>query len=182
VKVNAIGWGAGTKEFPELPNLLRVVIGEMNAPGEQEEIVVVETNIDDMNPQIIRISSRNFLASGAHDAYLSHHHEKGRPGILLSVMTPKAKLDAVSQTIYSQTSTIGLRIQSIGRRKLQRREIEIQTQFGTIKAKAVLRDGKEIILPEFEDCKRIAEEKHLSVLDVMRQLDQELSRNHNYTR
>jgi uncharacterized protein (TIGR00299 family) protein len=175
VRVHGIGWGAGTREFPELPNLLRVMIGEMDSPQEQEEIVVVETNIDDMNPQVYPYLIEKLLSAGAHDAYLIPIiMKKGRPGILLSVMTPKSRLDVVSQTIYSQTSTIGLRIQSVGRRKLPRREIEIQTQFGVVKAKAVLRDGKEMIAPEFDECKRIAEERGISVIEVQRALSQEL--------
>jgi uncharacterized protein (TIGR00299 family) protein len=175
VKVNTIGWGAGTKEFPELPNLLRVVIGELTGIQEQEEIVVVETNIDDMNPQIYPYLIQKLLAVGAHDAYLIPIiMKKGRPGILLSVMTPKSKLDTVSQTIYRQTSTIGLRIQNVGRRKLPRREIEIQTQFGTVKAKAILRDGNEMISPEFDECKRIAEERGIPVSEVQRALNSEL--------
>ena len=146
IRVETIGYGAGTKEFAQLPNFLRVVVGELDSEVEQEQIVVVETNIDDMNPQIYPYLIEKLLAAGAHDAYLVPIiMKKGRPGILLSVMAGKSKLDAVSQIIYTQTSTIGLRIQEIGRRKLPRRALEIQTQFGTVKAKAVLRDGKEML-------------------------------------
>lgn len=173
---HAVGYGAGTKEFAELPNLLRVVIGEIQADMEKEQIVIVETNIDDMNPQMYPYLMEKLLAAGAHDAYLVPIiMKKGRPGILLSVMTGASKLDAISTLIYQQTSTIGLRIQHIGRRKLPRRETEVNTSFGPVKAKVVLRDGKETIAPEFEDCKRIAEERHLPVLEVARILERELS-------
>ena len=119
---------------------------------------------------------KSLLASGAHDAYLVPIiMKKGRPGILLSVMVSKEKLNDVVNFIYSQTSTLGMRIQKIGRKKLPRREIQVQTSLGTIRAKAVMRDGKESIVPEFDECKRIAEEKRIPVLDVIHMLEQEIS-------
>lgn len=176
IRIHSIGYGAGTKEFAQVPNLLRVVIGELDTQFEQEQIVVVETNIDDMNPQVYPYLIEKLLAAGAHDAYLIPIiMKKGRPGILLSVMVPKSKLEDISQIIYTQTSTIGLRIQDVGRRKLPRREIEIQTQFGTVKAKAVMRDGKEMVVPEFEECKRIADENGMSVLEVQQALTREFA-------
>lgn len=173
---HAVGWGAGTKEFSQLPNLLRVVVGELASSIEEEEIVIVETNIDDMNPQVYPYLIEKLLAAGAHDAYLVPIiMKKGRPGILLSVMTPKAKFDAVAQIIYTQTSTIGLRIQTVGRRKLPRRAMEIRTQFGVVKAKAVVRDGKETLAPEFDECIRIADERGMSVLNVQQALNREIA-------
>ncbi len=175
IKVEAVGYGAGTKEFAHIPNLLRVIIGQIEAQTEQEHIVTVETNIDDMNPQVYPYIIEKLLAAGAHDAYLIPIiMKKGRPGILLSVMVEKSKLDAVVQIIYTQTSTLGLRIQEIGRRKLPRREVQVQTQFGIVRAKAVLRNGKEVLTPEFEECKRIAETLGRPVLDVQRELMKEL--------
>ena len=176
IRVHTVGYGAGSKELPQLPNLLRVVIGELDSAYEQEQLVVVETNIDDMNPQVYPYLIEKLLDAGAHDAYLVPIiMKKGRPGILLSVMTGKSKLDAVSEIIYKQTSTIGLRVQEMGRRKLQRREMEIHTQFGVVRAKAVLRDGKEVIAPEFDECRRIADERGMSVLDVQQALLREIA-------
>ena len=176
IRVHTVGYGAGSKELPQLPNLLRVVIGELDSAYEQEQLVVVETNIDDMNPQVYPYLIEKLLDAGAHDAYLVPIiMKKGRPGILLSVMTGKSKLDAVSEIIYKQTSTIGLRVQEMGRRKLQRREMEIHTQFGVVRAKAVLRDGKEVIAPEFDEFRRIADERGMSVLDVQQALLREIA-------
>ncbi len=172
----AVGYGAGTKEFSDLPNFLRVVIGDLDPEIETEDILVVETNIDDMNPQIYPFLIEQLLASGAHDAYLVPIiMKKGRPGMLLSTMVAHSRLDDVVQTLYRQTTTIGLRIQRIGRRKLPRREIQVQTSFGPIRAKVVLRDGREVVAAEFEECRRIATERNLSLLDVMRTLERELS-------
>lgn len=177
IKVHSIGYGAGTREFAQIPNLLRVVIGEVESNIEQEQILTVETNIDDMNPQVYPYLIEKLLASGAHDAYLVPIiMKKGRPGILLSVMVGTEQLDAITQIIYSNTTTIGVRIQKIDRKKLPRTHVQVQTSFGTIKAKSVLRNGKEVMLPEFEESRRIAEEHHLSVLQVIQQLERELSR------
>jgi uncharacterized protein (DUF111 family) len=174
--VQAVGWGAGTKEFPQLPNLLRVVIGELALSTEEEEIVVVETSIDDMNPQVYPYVFEKLLAAGAHDAYLVPIiMKKGRPGILLSVLTPTSKLDPISRIIYAQTSTIGLRILHVERRKLPRRALEIHTQFGVVKVKAVMHEGKEILAPEFDECKRIADERGISVLAVQQALSIEIA-------
>jgi uncharacterized protein (TIGR00299 family) protein len=171
----AVGYGAGTKEFPELPNLLRVVIGSLRTSHEVEEILVVETNIDDMNPQVYPYLIESLLASGAHDAYLVPIiMKKGRPGILLSVMVARPQLDTVVDVIYRETTTIGLRIMTIGRRKLPREHTERQTSFGQVKVRAVVRNGREVAAPEYEECKRIAKEKHLPLLDVMRALEREL--------
>jgi uncharacterized protein (TIGR00299 family) protein len=177
IRVHAIGYGAGTKEFDQIPNFLRVVIGELDTAYDEEQIVIVETNIDDMNPQIYPYLIDKLLSADAQDAYLVPIiMKKGRPGILLSVMVEKSKLEAVTNVIYRQTSTIGLRILETGRWKLTRRALEIQTQFGTVKAKAILRDGSEVLAPEFEECKRIAEERGIPLLRVQAALTAELAR------
>ncbi|MBM2840242.1 MAG: putative nickel insertion protein [Bacteroidetes bacterium] len=174
ISVQAIGYGTGTNEIAEMPNLLRVVIGELSNEYERDELVSVETNIDDMNPQIYPYLIEKLLSAGAHDAYLVPIiMKKGRPGILLSVMVGRSRLDEVSSIIYSQTSTIGLRIQPIGRRKLPREEVEIQTSLGKVRAKTVLRNGRTVTAPEFEECKRIADERGLPLLEVMRVLERE---------
>ena len=173
--VSDIGYGAGTNEFTEIPNFLRVIIGTLDPPIEQEDVVIVETNIDDMNPQTYPFVIDLLLGAGAHDAYLVPViMKKGRPGILLSVLVGHAHLDAVVAVLYRETSTIGLRIQQAGRRKLPRRHMEAVTSLGTVKAKAVVRDGKEIVTPEYEECKRIAQERNIPLLEVMRILEMEL--------
>jgi uncharacterized protein (DUF111 family) len=100
--------------------------------------------------------------------------KKGRPGILLSTMVARTHLEAVVGVLYRETSTIGLRIQQTGRRKLPRRHLEAVTSLGIVKAKAVTRDGREIVTPEYEECKRIASERNIPLLDVMKILEREL--------
>jgi uncharacterized protein (TIGR00299 family) protein len=175
ITAETVGYGAGLKEFRELPNLLRLVIGHLGSEQEQEEIHTVEANIDDMNPQLYPAVIEQLLERGAHDAYLIPIiMKKGRPGILLSAMVPASRLNDVTEVFYRETSTIGLRIQVVGRRKLPRRQMEITTSFGRVAAKAVLRDGKETVTAEFEECKRIARETGMPLLEVMRILEHEL--------
>lgn len=174
--VRTIGYGAGTKEIPETPNILRVIIAELSDEYDRDDLVSIETNIDDMNPQVYPYLIEKLLSSGAHDAYLVPIiMKKGRPGMLLSVMAGKTKLDDIVAVIYGETSTIGLRIQSLGRRKLPRREVEVQTSLGRVRAKVVLRAGREVVAPEFDECKRIAGERGLPLVDVMKTLERELS-------
>jgi len=175
IEVQAVGYGAGTKEFPELPNFLRLVVGTLTGDAGYDEVTVIETNIDDMNPQVYPVLIERLLAAGAHDAYLVPVvMKKGRPGILLSAMVPPHLEQNAIALIYRETSTIGVRVQHISRRKLARRETTVATSFGPVRAKAVVRDGREAVAPEFEECKRIALERGLPLLEVMRTLEQEL--------
>lgn len=176
LSVESIGYGAGTREIPQVPNLLRVMIGEMMPSTEHEEVVVVETNIDDMNPEIYPFVIEQLLARGAHDAYLVPLiMKKGRPGILLSAMVNRSKLENVLGVIFSQTTTLGVRIQPVERRKLRRTSREIHTQLGNVKVKVVVYSGKERLVPEYEECKRLSVEKNIPLLEVYKILEREFS-------
>jgi uncharacterized protein (TIGR00299 family) protein len=175
IKIERIGYGAGSKEFERTPNLLRILIGELEPVYDQDQVVNVETNIDDMSPELYPFVIEQLLAHGANDAYLIPIiMKKGRPGILLSVLAPTTHLDDILKIIYSQTSTIGVRIQEVKRRKLPRREREVETSFGKVKVKAVAFEGAERLVPEFEECKRIALEKSIPLIEVYRLLETEL--------
>jgi len=175
-RVERVGYGAGTGEFEGLPNMLRLVVGELEGRPEEDNVVIVETNIDDMNPQLYPVVIDRLLRAGAHDAYLVPIiMKKGRPGILLSVMAPRPVLDAVIGILYRETSTIGLRLLPVGRRKLPRHHLEVETSLGRVRAKSVERDGRDILTPEFEECRRLAEEHGMPVQEVLRILERELS-------
>jgi len=176
ITVEAVGYGAGTRVIEGLPNFLRLMIGEIPAETDRDELLVVETNIDDMNPQLYPVVIERLLAAGAHDAYLVPIiMKKGRPGVLLSTMVERTRLDDIVALIYRETTTIGLRVQRIGRKKLPRRSAEVRTSFGMVRAKIVLRNGRELWVAEFEECRRIADERKLPVNEVMKQLEAELS-------
>lgn len=172
IKINSVGYGAGEFEIPNQPNLLRVIIGEAPLKYDEEKLLLVETNIDDMNPEIYPYVIEKLLSSGANDAYLVPLiMKKGRPGILLSALVSESRLDHVLRVIFTQTTTLGVRIIEIRRKKLPRAQKEIDTPFGKVKFKLVLVDGAERLVPEFEECKRIAEEKNLPLVQVYKILE-----------
>ena len=176
-RVETIGYGAGTRDIPQIPNLLRIMIGELAPSYEEEELVVVETNIDDMNPEIYPFVIEQLLSRGANDAYLVPViMKKGRPGILLSALVNRTGLDEVLSVIFSQTTTLGVRIQPIERRKLQRSQRVVRTPLGEVKVKVIALNGNERLVPEHEECKRIAIEKKIPLLEVYRILEKELTR------
>jgi pyridinium-3,5-bisthiocarboxylic acid mononucleotide nickel chelatase len=175
IRVESIGYGAGTREIEGLPNLLRLVIGTMAEQDDRDESMIIESNIDDMNPQLHPYLIERLLAAGAHDAYLVPIiMKKGRPGILLSAITDRTHMDDVIALIFRETPSIGLRIHVVGRRKLRRRELVLPTSFGPVRAKAVERDGGTVVTAEFEECKRLAQERNMPLAHVMRVINEEL--------
>lgn len=175
IQVHRVGYGAGEKDIEAVPNLLRVLIGELHHSYEEDEVVIVETNIDDMNPELYPFVIEQLLGSGAHDAYLAPIiMKKGRPGILLSALVGRKRLDDVLRVFFSQTTTLGVRIQQTERRKLPRVQKEVRTSLGVVKVKAILVDGQEKLMPEFEECKRIASELNLPLIEVYQKIQSEL--------
>jgi hypothetical protein len=173
LKVQSIGYGAGTYKIPSMPNLLRVMVGEVANVYDEDELVVVETNIDDMNPEIYPFVMEQLLAVGAHDVYLVPIiMKKGRPGMLLSALVSRSKLDNVVSIFFTQTSTLGVRIQPIERRKLQRSHKTVESPLGKVLMKVIFFDGKERLAPEYEECKRIALEKQIPITEVFKMLNQ----------
>jgi uncharacterized protein (DUF111 family) len=176
MQVSAIGYGAGGREIEQLPNILRVLIGEMEPEYLADEIVSIETNIDDMNPEIYPYVIEKLIAAGAHDAYLIPIlMKKGRPGILLSALVERAKIERLLEVMFRETTTLGVRIQPIERKKLPRTSKQMKTSFGTISVKMIVREGKECMRVEFEECKRIAVEKNIPLATVYHMLEHELN-------
>ncbi len=177
VTATSIGYGAGTRDIPNLPNLLRLVIGDIAQEHERDEVVAVETNIDDMNPEILPFVTEKLISAGALDAFLVPVvMKKGRPATLLSVLVGHKELDAILKILFTETSTLGVRMHPVERRKLPREQREIQTSLGTVKAKSVTLDGRERLVPEFEECKRLAAEKRLPLVEIYRILEHEFRR------
>jgi pyridinium-3,5-bisthiocarboxylic acid mononucleotide nickel chelatase len=176
IQVNAIGYGAGGREIEQLPNLLRVLVGELEPDYVVDEIVSIETNIDDMNPEIYPYVIEKLLAAGAHDAYLTPiQMKKGRPGILLSTLVERSKLDKILAVLYRETTTLGVRIQPIERKKLNREHRQVQTTLGSVSTKVIANDGKTQFRVEFEECKRIAAQTNLPLIEVYQKLEKELN-------
>jgi uncharacterized protein (TIGR00299 family) protein len=168
MKVSAVGYGAGSRDFPDAPNVLRVLIGEADAKAPSASVVVIESDIDDMNPQIFGVVMDTLLAQGALDVfYTSIQMKKNRPGILLTVVAPPDARERLTATIFRETTTIGVRYREMARECLDREEVTVQTPFGAVRVKIGLRNGEILnASPEFEDCARIARERSIPVKEV----------------
>jgi len=172
--VECIGYGAGTREIPQVPNLLRILVGELPAEYGRDELIMIETNVDDMNPEIFPYVMEQVLVRGANDVYLTPIvMKKGRPGNMLTVLLERKKMDEVLGVLFRETTTIGVRIIPIERRKLVRDVCEVETSFGIVKMKRVVREGKETIVPEYEECRRIAMAQNMPLLEVYKLLESE---------
>lgn len=158
MRVERVGYGAGERELA-IPNLLRVYIGETAAGGYQEEgVILVETNIDDMNPELVSYVFELLLEKGALDVFLTPiFMKKNRPGVILSVLTTPEKLDEILSILFTETTTLGVRIHRLEKKKLARETVVVKTKFGEIRVK-IGRSGGQIqnVSPEYEDCKERA--------------------------
>jgi uncharacterized protein (TIGR00299 family) protein len=161
--IQKIGYGAGQKDFADRPNLFRLVVGTNALPWRQEEMLVIETNIDDMNPELYDYVLDRLLAAGARDVFLSPiQMKKNRPGTLLRVIAEPKDRDALGRIILRETSTIGIRYYPVGRIVLKRLSERLKTPYGTIKVKiAEEPDGTRRVAPEYDDLKRIAAAKKI---------------------
>jgi uncharacterized protein (TIGR00299 family) protein len=156
--VEQIGYGAGTRNPKDFPNVLRLVVGETEAATELEMVTVIETALDDLSPQVIAYVAEQALSAGALDVMLTPVvMKKGRPGTLLTILADPAKSDELTQLILRETSTLGVRIRQDKRICLERRHIPVTTEFGEIRMKVGFsREAELNAAPEFEDCKAAA--------------------------
>lgn len=164
-----IGYGAGEKEL-SLPNLLRLTVGSSIGGSElEDEVVILETNIDDLNPQLYQHLARRCEKAGALDVSLSPLlMKKNRPANLLRVIAHPGQQRELEEIIFQETSTLGIRILPVKRRILDREIREIKTRYGPIKAKIAYLQGRIVnVQPEYEDCVRKAEEYKAALKDVM---------------
>ena len=161
--IDKIGYGAGQKHFPNRPNLFRLVIGTDSIPWNQEEMLVIETNIDDMNPELYDYVFDRLFVAGARDVFLTPiQMKKNRPGTLLRVIAERKDRDTLARTILSETSTIGVRYYPVSRIILKRKSEKLKTPYGTIRVKVVEEpNGKKRIAPEYDDLRRLAAAKNI---------------------
>jgi uncharacterized protein (TIGR00299 family) protein len=168
MRLQRIGYGAGSRDFSDTPNVLRVMIGDVDGPTQSHSVVVLEAEIDDMNPQIFGVLMDRLLADGALDVfYTSVQMKKNRPGTLLSVVAPPALRERLTAMIFRETTTIGVRHREMTRECLDRETIAVETPFGGIRVKVARRAGQMLnASPEFEDCARLARERDVPLKDV----------------
>jgi uncharacterized protein (TIGR00299 family) protein len=168
MRVSRTGYGAGTRDFPDTPNVLRVLIGESHVSDTAGSVVVIEAEIDDMNPQIFGVLMDRLLASGALDVfYTPIQMKKNRPGTLLTVIAPPDARERLTSVVFRESTTIGVRYREMLRECLDRETVTAETAFGAVRMKVARRNGEVLnVSPEFEDCARIAVERGVPVKDV----------------
>jgi uncharacterized protein (TIGR00299 family) protein len=174
--VRSIGHGAGTKDFLDQPNLLRVFVGEMaqvNA-GQADQVWVLETNLDDVPAEVVGYCFEQLFAARALDVYTTPiQMKKNRPGVLLSVLAPAGAIDALEAILFRETETFGIRRYVVQRSKLQRESVTVETRWGPVKAKRGWRDGgPAVFTPEYEDCARVAREHGVPLRQVYAEVRQ----------
>lgn len=164
--ITGIGYGSGSRDIETMPNLLRLVLGRTAEAGER--MVMVETCIDDMNPEFFGFIQDGLMAAGALDIYMIPvFMKKNRPGTLLQILCPLSCRERVIRRLLMETTTLGVRYYDVNRQILEREAIVIDTKFGPITAKRVKRpDGSIRIAPEYEACKTVAEANNIPLGDV----------------
>ena len=153
------GYGAGTREYQDFPNVLRVLIGETEDAGATDErLWMLETNLDDASPQIIGHVMDRVLESGALDCFFTPvQMKKNRPGVLLSVLCDPGEKETVMKLLFTETTTLGVRSYEVTRRALQRSVVRVETPYGPIDVKVAHLDGRVVNeMPEFEQCRQAA--------------------------
>jgi pyridinium-3,5-bisthiocarboxylic acid mononucleotide nickel chelatase len=168
MSVERVGYGAGDRDDPTTPNVLRVLIGEEAATVPAERVTVTECEIDDMNPQIFGVVMERLYAAGALEVfYVPVQMKKNRPGTLLTVISSPQKRSQMADVIFRETTTIGLRHYEVDRECLDREIVSIETPLGAVRFKVARRDGRIVnATPEFEDCAKLAAAHNVSVKEV----------------
>jgi len=173
MQISKTGVGAGSKDFHGQPNVLTMILGEKTEHRTQNTdngVAIIETNIDDMNPQVYEYVMGRLFEAGALDVFLTQIiMKKGRPGIILSVLCDENKKEKLIEIILHETTSIGVRFYRAERKMLQREIKSVSTKFGNLNVK-VAYSGKEIKkdFPEYEDCRKAARKYKVPLLEVMK--------------
>ena len=163
----SVGYGAGSRDLDEIPNLLRVRIGSTPQALSQDRAVLFEANIDDMNPEIYGYLFDLLFERGARDVYITPvQMKKGRPGNLLSILADESLLDVMVGTVLAETTTMGVRFHFVERRKLERSVTSVATPYGPVSVKVCSLDGIRRLAPEYEDCARLARRHEVPIQAV----------------
>lgn len=166
--IEKIGYGSGKRDLEGRPNLLRIIAGRAAEKNIEQDVLIIETAIDDMNPEIYSYLMERLFDDGALDVYWQPvYMKKNRPGIVVTVLCTVEKKEVIVNRIFSETTTSGVKFFPAKRNVLKRRLVEIDTTFGKIQAKEITgNDGTVRLVPEYEECKKIAGEKEVPIRDV----------------
>ncbi|HEY6872353.1 MAG TPA: nickel pincer cofactor biosynthesis protein LarC [Geobacteraceae bacterium] len=177
MQVEAVGCGAGAGDFADIPNILRLVLGERTGALQRDAIYVIETHIDDMNPEILGFLMERLLAAGALDvAFAPLQMKKNRSGVKVTVLSPLAGLEGLARLVLTESTASGVRYYPAERMMLARRQEERETTLGRVRVKVFHDNGTPLrVAPEFEECRRIAEQRRMPLLEVYRVIERETS-------
>ena len=165
MRVETVGFGAGTKDFKGHANMLRVMVGEASTATEAGTVTVLEANIDDASPQILGYAMDRLFDAGALDVTIQPLlMKKNRQGSLLRVVAKPEDQEKLAQIVLAETTTLGLRLYSAERRVLERHFVPVTTEYGSVQMKITANGG---FAPEYEDCRRLAQEKSVPLKDVL---------------
>jgi uncharacterized protein (TIGR00299 family) protein len=169
LRIEKTGHGAGTRDTQGRPNVLRLIVGDEAGTAGGERVLVLETELDDAPPQLLGPLLDALLAAGALDAFFTPvQMKKGRPGVLVSVVAPPARREALEELLFRETTTLGIRRQEWDRTTLERESASVSTAYGPVRVKIGRRGGVVYnAWPEFEDCQRLAAEKGVAVKEVL---------------
>lgn len=178
MKILRVGYGAGSRETQGRPNLLRAIIGEGKTDSDRDIVIVLETNIDDMNPQIYEYLLARLFEAGALDVYITPAiMKKSRPACVLTIVAEPSNSDRLCAIIFEETSTYGLRQYKAERQKLERKIVEVKTKYGKIDVKlGFFKGALKSYSPEYESCKKIAMLKRVPFASVWREAEAEARR------
>jgi uncharacterized protein (DUF111 family) len=169
--VERVGYGAGSRDLPGTPNVLRVFVGEVAGSPATETVAQVETTIDDMSPQLYEPLMERLFEAGALDVFLTPViMKRSRPGTVLTALCAPERVGDLSRVLFEESSTIGLRWTEVSRARLEREMVTIQTAYGALPFKVSRLAGRVVtVTPEFADVVRLAREKSLAVREVLEQ-------------
>jgi uncharacterized protein (TIGR00299 family) protein len=167
MKITAVGYGAGGRDLERIPNIMRLVVGE-TSDREFDEVAILETNIDDMNPQFFSHLYEDLFSAGALDVWVTDvMMKKGRPGFLLSVLAERTGANRLAELVLAGTTTSGVRLTTAERIKLPRESLDVETRYGNMKVKVFTLDSGPRFVPEYEDCLRVSRAEGVSIERVM---------------
>jgi len=175
-----VGYGQGSRTLQDRPNLLRLFIGEQDTTGELcPTTVVMECNIDDMNPEFFEYLMDQLFQAGAYDVFFTPvQMKKNRPGIMLRILTDEEKLQSMARIVLTESTTIGIRYHKVSRITLVRKTVEVDTPWGKFQVKIVaLPDGTCRMKPEYESLREAARKSGVPLLEIAARLDSFLEKN-----
>jgi uncharacterized protein (TIGR00299 family) protein len=166
--VEAIGLGAGTKEFADHANILRIFVGKVHLPAATDRVWVLETNLDDLPGEVVGYATAQLMTAGALDAFVTPiQMKKNRPGVMITVLCDEPKIADLEEILFRETTTLGIRRYPVSRHKLKRQAAEVETPFGIVKGKLGWLEGRPpTFSPEYEDCARVAREQGAPLREV----------------